>query len=77
MVMAVDGSSSNARKHESRNPIQRALIRRFTAALCDQVARLRPRSVLDVGCGEGYMLHALAAATPQRARRRLRRGLHA
>jgi 2-polyprenyl-3-methyl-5-hydroxy-6-metoxy-1,4-benzoquinol methylase len=61
-VPAVDASSSNARKHESRNPIQRALIGRFTAALCDQVARLRPRSVLEVGCGEGYMLEALVRA---------------
>jgi SAM-dependent methyltransferase len=54
--------SSNARKHESRNPIQRALIGRFTHALCREVAALRPQSVLEVGCGEGYMLDALARA---------------
>ena len=54
--------SSNARKHESRNPIQRALIGRFTRALVDEVARRRPTSVLEIGCGEGYMLDALARA---------------
>lgn len=54
--------SSNARKHESRNPIQRALIGRFTRALVAEVTKLRPTSVLEVGCGEGYMLAALADA---------------
>ncbi|MBX7083082.1 MAG: class I SAM-dependent methyltransferase [Nannocystaceae bacterium] len=55
-------ASSNARKHESRNPLQRALIAHFTAVLCREVAALRPRRVLELGCGEGYMLDALARA---------------
>lgn len=58
----MSASSSNARKHESSNPIQRALIGRFTRALVREVAALRPKSVLEVGCGEGYMLDAIAKA---------------
>src|SRR5689334_7166900 len=61
-ALLMSASSSNARKHESRNPIQRALIHRFTQALVREVSALRPTSVLEVGCGEGYMLDALAKA---------------
>lgn len=51
--------SSNERKHESTNPIQRALVDRFVGRVVDIVERLRPTSTLDVGCGEGYVLDAL------------------
>ncbi len=54
--------SSNASKHESRNPIQRLLLGHFTRQMIAQVGKVAPRSVLDVGCGEGYMLGALADA---------------
>lgn len=54
--------SSNASKHESKNPIQRALLGHFTRQMIAQVGKIAPRSVLDVGCGEGYMLGALADA---------------
>ncbi|MEZ4453676.1 MAG: class I SAM-dependent methyltransferase [Nannocystaceae bacterium] len=55
-------SHGNRQKHESKNPIQRALIRRFSAAMVAMVARVKPRTIIDVGCGEGYMLRALVDA---------------
>lgn len=51
--------SSNAEKHESRNPILRAMIGNFHREVAHLVRRARPRSVLDLGCGEGYVLDAL------------------
>ncbi len=51
--------SSNARKHESGNPLLRAVLGHFTRTVCRVVNERRPRSVFDVGCGEGYMLSAL------------------
>ncbi len=52
----------NKQKHESNNPIQRALIGRFKAAAIELVKQARPRTILEVGCGEGYMLEVLADA---------------
>lgn len=42
-------------KYESRNPVQRLLVRRFFAALRDLAAPLAQpaAAALDVGCGEG------------------------
>lgn len=54
--------SSNARKHESRNPAMRLVIGHFTRTLVRVARALQPRTVFDVGCGEGYMLAALADA---------------
>lgn len=50
----------NKQKHESRNPIQRALIGRFKSQAIRLVQQVGPRSILEVGCGEGYMLDAFA-----------------
>jgi ubiquinone/menaquinone biosynthesis C-methylase UbiE len=49
--------SRNLRKHTSGNPLQQWLLRRFHAAVADLVAEALPRggSVLDVGCGEGFV----------------------
>ncbi len=52
----------NKQKHESKNPIQRALISNFTRAMLQLIETVKPRSILDVGCGEGYMLAAIADA---------------
>jgi len=49
----------NKQKHESKNPIQRALIGRFKSQAVQLVNGIAPRSILEVGCGEGYMLEAL------------------
>jgi SAM-dependent methyltransferase len=52
-------SYGNRQKHESNNPIQRALIGHFHRRLSDVVRELAPEDILDVGCGEGYALSAL------------------
>lgn len=52
----------NKQKHESKNPAQRALLGHFKAQAVRLVREIQPRSVLEVGCGEGYMLQALAEA---------------
>ena len=49
----------NRQKHESKNPIQRALIGHFHGELAELVRELAPSEILDVGCGEGYVLGAL------------------
>ena len=41
-------------KYGSRNPIVRVLMRGFHQALSDFVRRADPKSIHEVGCGEGY-----------------------
>ncbi|MET0385795.1 MAG: class I SAM-dependent methyltransferase [Polyangiales bacterium] len=55
-------SHGNKQKHNSTNPIQRALIDHFLKRVADLVKARQPREILDVGCGEGYVLKALRAA---------------
>ncbi|MDZ7733468.1 MAG: class I SAM-dependent methyltransferase [Acidimicrobiia bacterium] len=60
--MTMGRAHGNQQKHESRNPVQRRLIRRFHDAVVDLVEEVGPASVLEVGCGEGYVLSALVEA---------------
>lgn len=63
-----DGSvmvdTSNYRKHTSDNPLQRKLIDRFHAKVTDIVVGLSPRTLLDAGCGEGFVADILQTAIP-------------
>jgi 2-polyprenyl-3-methyl-5-hydroxy-6-metoxy-1,4-benzoquinol methylase len=63
-MSAVRAASSNERKHESRNPVQRWLIDRFQARVCELVAQARPATAIDVGCGEGYLDRVLLDRLP-------------
>jgi len=56
----VDERSSNQKKHESRNPVQRALINAFHGKAIELINRARPQTILELGCGEGFVLSALA-----------------
>jgi SAM-dependent methyltransferase len=47
--------TSNFRKHTSDNPLQRALIDRFHARITSVVRDLNPQTLLDAGCGEGFV----------------------
>ncbi len=50
---------SNYQKHTSKNPLQRFLIENFHKALLQIVNGLKPETVLDAGCGEGFTLARL------------------
>jgi 2-polyprenyl-3-methyl-5-hydroxy-6-metoxy-1,4-benzoquinol methylase len=53
-------------KYGSSNPVVRRLMANFERALDDLLARAEPRSLLDVGCGEGVLVHRWALAMPDR-----------
>jgi 2-polyprenyl-3-methyl-5-hydroxy-6-metoxy-1,4-benzoquinol methylase len=46
-------------KYVSASPIARFLIRRFMRSLVDLAENAHPRSILDVGCGEGLIIRQL------------------
>ena len=52
----------NAQKHETANPLQRRLIDAFHAQVVAMVRRAAPAAILEVGCGEGYVLAELQRA---------------
>ena len=52
-------------KYETRNPVARFLVTRFLDEVENAVRELAPRSVLDVGCGEGIVTERIARALPE------------
>lgn len=66
--MTHPGERSNVRKYRNPNPVHQWLLRRFLQAVTLQTERAlgpgaSPR-LLDVGCGEGYVLRRLLKALP-------------
>jgi 2-polyprenyl-3-methyl-5-hydroxy-6-metoxy-1,4-benzoquinol methylase len=53
-------------KYGSSNPVVRRLMANFERTLDELLARAGPRSLLDVGCGEGVLVHRWALAMPDR-----------
>jgi ubiquinone/menaquinone biosynthesis C-methylase UbiE len=47
-------------KYGSRNPVVRRMMAGFERSLAELFARAAPRSLLDVGCGEGVLTHRWA-----------------
>ena len=47
-------------KYGSTNPVVRRLMASFERTLDEQFARAAPTSLLDVGCGEGVLIHEWA-----------------
>jgi 2-polyprenyl-3-methyl-5-hydroxy-6-metoxy-1,4-benzoquinol methylase len=56
--------TSNYRKHMSDNPVQRRLIDRFHEKVTGIVTRLNPSTLLDAGCGEGFVTDILQTKLP-------------
>ena len=54
-----DQAYGNWQKYQSKNPFQQKLIDRFLAQVQAMVAPLPVTSMLDAGCGEGFVLNML------------------
>lgn len=52
-------------KYGSTNPVVRRLMASFERTLDELMAQAQPGSLLDVGCGEGVLVHRWALAMPQ------------
>lgn len=52
-------TAGNQQKHESTNPIQRKLLDRFHGEAERLLRGIAPSTVLDLGCGEGFVLREL------------------
>lgn len=57
--------TSNYRKHTSDSAVQRRLIDRFHTKLARIVTRLAPQTILDAGCGEGFVVDVFLTAMPE------------
>ncbi len=55
-------ATDNYRKHTAKSPLQRYLLNRFLLDLVRQARIISPKSILDVGCGEGFILERLYRA---------------
>jgi ubiquinone/menaquinone biosynthesis C-methylase UbiE len=53
-------------KYSSRNPVVRRLMRGFERNMFDLLDIAQPKSVIDVGCGEGILTEQWARRTPGR-----------
>ncbi len=53
-------------KYGSTNPVVRRLMSSFERTLDELMARAEPQSLLDVGCGEGVLVHRWAQSLPGR-----------
>lgn len=51
--------TDNYKKHKTTNPLQKFFINNFYKVLLDDLKELKPKSILDVGCGEGFTLERL------------------
>lgn len=57
-------ASTNQQKYESPNPILQRLIQRFHQRIVEVVQPLGPKTILDAGCGEGYLSRVLLDHLP-------------
>ncbi len=53
----VVGTGSN--KYEMRNPVGRFLLHQFDQSIAELISTVRPRTILEVGCGEGHVTNIL------------------
>ena len=62
---SVNVDTSNYRKHTSDNPNQRRLIDRFHHKIQGIIKDLHPQTLLDAGCGEGFVDEILLTVIPE------------
>ncbi len=57
-------SSTNQQKYESVNPLRKIFLRPFQRRFVTTITTTQPQSLLEVGCGEGFLLTEIQAALP-------------
>jgi 2-polyprenyl-3-methyl-5-hydroxy-6-metoxy-1,4-benzoquinol methylase len=57
--------SSNAKKHTTGNPVKKKLLDNFHKKLAQEVKTINPKTVLEAGCGEGFVIEHLKTALPE------------
>jgi len=57
--------STNHKKHTEETGIRKKLIDNFNARFEQTVALLKPTNVMDMGCGEGFMLKLVQKNAPE------------
>ncbi|MCP4697007.1 MAG: class I SAM-dependent methyltransferase [Gammaproteobacteria bacterium] len=56
-------------KYGTRNPIARKLMSGFLNAVTALYAQINPDTILEAGCGEGFLVHRLVQSATQRPKR--------
>ena len=56
-----DTAARHLWKYTNRNPIHRLALRRFFDRIAGEILEMRPDTVLDFGCGEGFFLREVEA----------------
>lgn len=51
--------TTNLEKHSTKNPISRFFLDNFAKTLLAEIKKIKPKSILDVGAGEGFTLQRL------------------
>jgi 2-polyprenyl-3-methyl-5-hydroxy-6-metoxy-1,4-benzoquinol methylase len=52
----------NLKKHTSNNPILKLINGRFYKDILESVRTMKPTSIIDVGCGEGFISNKIQSA---------------
>ncbi len=55
-------TTDNYRKHKTSSSLQKKLLANFNSVLLEEVKKINPDSILDVGCGEGFTLEKIRKA---------------
>lgn len=58
---ALEHDSNNLRKWEYGNALYQGVLSRYLDRMAQQLRELKPATVLDAGCGEGYVYRGLRA----------------
>ncbi len=57
--------SQNTKKYLTANPLKQKLISQFLEGIYFEVERVKPKTILDVGCGEGFIDAFLIEKMPE------------
>ena len=55
-TIRADTTERHVNKYTNSNPIPRLSLGRFYDAVAEEITAIQPSSVLDFGCGEGFIL---------------------